>query len=162
MPEPTPEQVEEYQKQEAMHIAAAEAADDSMWTFIESMGPEELLILRGILKSIETPADKAKYDGILIAALRLTHKVCESCGVDHSAEAFSNLFQDHEGKVESKEYRTEQDDLDEYGVHYLSRSKSDKVVCNECGYENPSLKDRMARMPKANGCLGCQLKSEQG
>lgn len=163
MPEPTPEQIEEYRKQEAMHTAAVEASEESMWQFIQCLKPEELIILRNLLLHIETPADKARLDGILVGALRLLHRVCEACGVDHTKEAMETLSE----QVNSAKRQVEPGSveisslLSEYGV-YFETLGAEPVKCNECGYWNPSLDDRMLRAPKQNGCLGCQLKSEQG
>lgn len=132
------------------------------------------------------------FDGYLTGRLKWHFKVCATCGgnecnVSNIDEALDDILGEtnaanreaalkpdpNPGYVQGTLF--EADDIQEspkdairqnaaaYGVIFSNALDLEgPVICEQCGYENNSLADRMLRDPGVKGCSGCQHKAKWG
>ncbi len=125
---------------------------------------EHLKLMIGILSHLGiTGSPQAAYlQGLASGALYYKHNVCSGCGRDHDKEAEEELTPPIDKVKESLQRMNmkSSDEIDAAHKYNVSFIEGDKVRCNGCMIEYPSLSDRMLKAP--DNCSGCHQKSAWG
>lgn len=161
-----PEMVVALEQMIDRRTAFAELWDLEEERFFDELTPEQVMVLRRLIRRLDTDTTRAYLDGRLEGFLRFKFKRCVNCGGDHTENEHHVPTEDDEQAMPLDE--PEKKPADMVGVNEANMimfrltwdEEKEELRCKDCNKQYPSIEDRMLKKP--SDCPGCHEMNKWG